>query len=247
MMLPRKLFLSICFILTMAAAPVLAEDAEDIDPIEGFNRAVFTLNQGVDSFLIRPIAWGYKHAMPNYGQERISSFFLNLGEPVNFLNAGLQGDMDQAFYTFWRFVINSTVGIVGFYDQAQYAGLPYRKEDFGQTLGNWGLDHGFYLVLPIIGPSSARDGVGRIVDIFSDPFNYINDDAVVAGLTVGKIIDARAGLLEITDQFDQSIDPYAAYRSAYLQRRLDLLNNGKEVQPEPVLVARPVQTKKKKK
>lgn len=234
----RRFFLGTCVGLALVTAPVVAADVDDEDPIEGFNRAIFTFNQGVDTVLIRPIAWGYKYAMPDYGEERVSSFFSNLGEPVNFLNAGLQGDADQAFNSFFRFLINSSVGIVGLYDQAQYAGLPYRREDFGQTLGNWGLGHGFYLVLPLLGPSSARDGVGRVVDIFTDPFNYINDDTTRIALTAGRVIETRAGLLEITDQFDDSIDPYATYRSAYLQRRLDLVNNGLEAR-----ASKPVKTK----
>jgi len=240
-MLLRQLFLILCMGVLVVATPAVAEDSDDGDPIEGFNRAIFTFNHGVDTVLIRPIAWGYKHAMPDYGQERVSSFFSNLGEPVNFLNSGLQGDTDQAFNSLFRFLINSSVGIAGLYDQAQYAGLPYRREDFGQTLGEWGMGHGFYLVLPLLGPSSARDGVGRVVDIFTDPFNYINDDTTRIALIAGKVVDTRAGLLEITDQFDDSIDPYAAYRSAYLQRRLDQVNNGLEAE-----TPKPVQTKKKK-
>lgn len=224
----NKFIVFLCFFIALGFASAKAQETADVDPIEDFNRVIFTFNQGVDTVLIRPIAWGYKYIMPDYGEQRVSSFFSNLGEPVNFLNAGLQGDLDQAFYTFWRFMINSTVGLVGFYDQAQYAGLPYRKEDFGQTLGSWGADHGFYLVLPLLGPSSGRDGVGRLVDMFTDPFNYINDDAARIAITGGRIVETRAGLLEITDQFDASIDPYATYRSAYLQRRLDLLHNGKE-------------------
>lgn len=234
----RQLFLFLS--IFMVSAPLAAQEAEDADPIEGFNRAIFTFNQGVDTVLIRPIAWGYKYVMPDYGEERVSSFFSNLGEPVNFLNSGLQGDTDQAFTSFFRFLINSSVGIAGLYDQAQYAGLPYRDEDFGQTLGSWGVGHGFYLMLPLLGPSSARDGVGRVVDMFTDPFNYINDDTARIALTAGRVVDARAGLLEITDQFDDTIDPYATYRSAYLQRRLDVVNNGLEVK-DPT----PAKTKKK--
>lgn len=226
----RNYFFGFCFSILAVSAPVIAQETEDNDPIEGFNRAIFTFNQGVDTVLIRPIAWGYKYIMPQYGEERVTSFFTNLGEPVNFLNSGLQGDSDQAFNSLFRFLINSSVGVAGLYDQAQYAGLPYRREDFGQTLGAWGVDHGFYLVLPLLGPSSGRDGVGRVVDMFSDPFNYINDDVTRIALTAGKVIETRAGLLEITDQFDQAIDPYATYRSAYLQRRLDQVNNGREAQ-----------------
>lgn len=237
----KKLLLSFVLGFSLIAAPLVAEEADDGDPIEGFNRTIFTFNHGVDTVLIRPIAWGYKYVMPDYGEERVSSFFSNLGEPVNFLNSGLQGDADQAFNSLFRFLINSSVGIAGLYDHAQYAGLPYRREDFGQTLGSWGLDHGFYVVLPLFGPSSARDGIGRVVDIFTDPFNYINDDTTRIAITAGRVIETRAGLLEITDQFDDSIDPYATYRSAYLQRRLDMVNNGQQVE-EP----KPVKTKKKK-
>lgn len=212
----------------LMAAPVMAqEDLADQDPIEGLNRGIFMFNRGVDTVLLRPIAWGYREVVPAYGRDRVGSFFQNLGEPVNFANAVLQGDLEQGFTTFWRFLINSTVGLAGLYDQAQHMGLPYRQEDFGQTLGHYGSGPWFYLVLPIIGPSSGRDAVGRVADWFTNPVSYIDEEEVSIGLAIGEGIHRRASILEITDQIDNSaIDPYATYRSAFLQRRLDLINNG---------------------
>ncbi len=240
----KKLLLIFVFGFSLIAAPVMAQEAEDQDPIEGFNRLIFGFNRVVDTVLIRPIAWGYKHGLPNYVQDRVSDFFSNIGEPVNFLNSGLQGDFDQASTTLGRFLVNSTLGLGGLYDQAQGFGLPYRNEDFGQTLGNWGAGHGFYLVLPILGPSSARDGVGRLVDSASNPFNYIKPEGIPIGLAIGNALQTRAKFLQITDDFDAGIDPYATYRSAYLQRRLDLVYNGSE----PVVEApQPVVKKKKRK
>lgn len=222
-----KIF-SLLAVLAMAVSPAYAQDAaDDGDPIEGFNRTIFTFNKGVDYVLIRPVAWGYREIVPQYGRERVGNFFTNLGEPVNFLNAALQGDADQAFTTFWRFLINSTIGILGLYDQASYMGLDYRNEDFGQTLGYYGAGPGFYLVLPILGPSNARDAIGKVVDVFTDPVTYVEEDWVPIALAVGEGIHTRAAYLEITDNIDEtSIDPYANYRSLYLQRRIDLINNG---------------------
>lgn len=227
MRLARILFAFLVIIAVSAPAHAQDSYAEDIDPIEGFNRGIFWFNKGVDTAIIRPIAWGYKHGVPQYGRDRLGNFFSNLGEPVNFLNAALQGDVDQTFTTLWRFLINSTLGIGGLWDQAAGMGLQYRSEDFGQTLGHYGVGPGFYLVLPILGPSNGRDAVGLVADAFSNPVSYVEPEWIPIALAVGAGIHKRATYLEITDNIDNtSIDPYATYRSAYLQRRIDLINNG---------------------
>lgn len=212
----------------LISSPLKAQDyADDADPIEGLNRAIFTFNQGVDYVLIRPVAWGYREVVPQYGRDRMGNFFTNLGEPVNFVNAALQGDLNQAFTTFWRFLINSTIGIAGLYDQASYMGLAYRNEDFGQTMGWYGAGEGFYLVLPILGPSSARDAIGMVADVFTSPLTYVEEESIPLGVAIAKGIHTRAAYLEITDNIDETaIDPYATYRSLYLQRRIDLIQNG---------------------
>ena len=223
-----RFILSVFFVVMLvAAAPLRAQEVEDHDPLETMNRGIFFFNKYLDKGVIRPIAWGYRKIVPDYGRDRVGDFFSNLGEPVNFLNALLQGDATQAADTLGRFCVNTTLGVAGLWDQATDLNLPYRQEDFGQTLGHYGAGPGFYLVLPVLGPSSARDGVGKLVDWFSNPVTYIDNDAVVWGLAIGQGVHYRSTILDITDQIDESaIDPYATYRSAFLQRRADLISNG---------------------
>lgn len=226
-MITRFIAIFMFAFMLAASAPAKAQEAGDIDPIEGVNRAIFAFNKVLDTYIVRPIAWTYRKVVPDYGRERVNSFFTNLGEPINFANAVLQGDTKQAFTTFWRFALNSTVGIGGIFDQAKYMNLPYRKEDFGQTMGTYGMGPSFYLMLPILGPSSGRDAVGRVADWFTDPVSYVDNDWVVYGLAAAEGINDRARILDFTDQTDRSaIDPYATYRSTYLQYRADLIKNG---------------------
>lgn len=221
------------FLLSLLCALPFSAQAQDTygeyhDPIEGFNRGVYAFNRGVDKILLRPVAWGYRYAVPQYGRDRVGDFFTNLSEPVTFLNSLLQGDVNNAFVTFWRFAINSSVGILGLYDQAQYAGLKLRREDFGQTLGWYGVGPGFYLMLPILGPSSGRDAIGRLADTFTTPTTYIEEEWVPIGLTIAEGIHRRSTVLDFTDQVDATaIDPYATYRSTYMQYRADMIRNGR--------------------
>ncbi len=195
------------------------------DPLEPFNRAVFNFNMFVDQLLIRPVARGYQH-LPGFVQDGTHNFLTNLMSPVSMLNELLQGDLTGFNITAWRFVTNTILGVGGLVDVADYAGRPaIAREDFGQTLGHYGVGEGPYLVLPIVGPSNARDAAGRIVDVFTDPLNlYAMADAnrewilwTRAGLTV---VDTRAQLMDtLDDAINNSVDPYSTFRSAYTQNR----------------------------
>lgn len=198
------------------------------DPVEPVNRGIFSFNQGIDDAAIKPLARGYESLVSDWGRERVGNFFDNLQAPVSFLNSLLQGDPQNALAVFWRFVINTTIGLGGIYDTAEEAGLSARKEDFGQTIGVYNEnDPGAYVVLPILGPSSTRDTVGFVVDTLTNPFNYL-PGAAVAGLVVSEGIHDRADILELTDEIEQtSFDPYSTYRSAYIQHRADEVSNGK--------------------
>ena len=220
--------LRIFFITMLAVAlPAFAQEPSENDPLETVNRGVFFFNKYLDKGVLRPLAWTYRKVVPDYGRDRIGNFFTNLAEPVNFLNILLQGEPGLAADTLGRFVVNTTFGVAGFWDRAKDMNLPYRQEDFGQTLGHYGSGPGFYLVLPVLGPSSARDGAGKVVDWFTNPVSYIDNDAITYGLAIGQGIHYRSTILDITDQIDESaIDPYATYRSAFLQRRADLITNG---------------------
>jgi phospholipid-binding lipoprotein MlaA len=192
------------------------------DPLESYNRAMFAINEGIDTVLLRPIAQGYRFITPEYARKGVNNALRNLGEPIVMVNALLQADFDRFFTSGWRFILNSTFGFAGVYDIAgEYGGLPYRREDFGQTLGVWMNDtDSTYIVLPIMGPSTVRDTFGRVADIFIDPWGYglQTDERVV--LAVSEAIAQREALLDPLDEvYRTSFDPYSTIRSAYQQRR----------------------------
>ncbi len=213
---------------TFAACAAPTEDNPDagIDPLESINRVIHGFNEVVDTILLEPVARVYTSIVPEFGRERVHNALTNLKMPVVFANSALQGDPGNTFSSLWSFLLNSTLGIGGLFDFAgANTSLVVRKEDFGQTLGSWGVGPGPYIVLPIIGSSSLRDTFGLAADIFSDPFNYADDDVVITR-TILTAIDVRAGTLEITDEvYRTSLDPYATFRSLYLQKREAEVNN----------------------
>jgi len=197
------------------------------DPLEGFNRAMHSFNEVVDNIVLGPVAKIYKAVLPQYAQNRVYNFLDNVEAPVVFINSLLQGDPQNLFVTFWRFVFNTTLGVGGIFDIATELGVPQRSdEDFGQTLGVWGVGQGAYLELPIIGPSSLRDAPGRVIDIFLNPFTYALEPAESVAIGVTRAVDTRARLDRYIDQVNTtSLDPYATFRSLYLQRRAALVSN----------------------
>lgn len=200
------------------------------DPIEGLNRGIYKFNEGVDTVILAPVARGYKYVVPEYGRDRVGNALNNLQEPVTFLNNALQGNVEGTFSSFWRFVINSTFGIGGMFDVARDTGLQPVQEDFGQTLASWGVGNGAYIVLPILGPSSARDTVGLVVDTVTNPFSYLTTPAVVA-IKGTDLVDSRARLLDITDEIQRtSFDPYSTVKSAYIQHRNTEIDKQAEVE-----------------
>ncbi len=210
--------------LAGCAGRVAVEDRHPDDPWEGFNRRVFAFNEVVDRAVLKPVARGYRTVTPQPVQTGVGNFFSNLGELRTALNSLLQGKPGNAGIATSRFVINSTVGIAGLWDFATHMGITGRDEDFGQTLGVWGVTEGPYLVLPFLGPSTVRDTVGQPVDTMTYPVYYVDDDAVRYGLTALRIVDMRAGFL------DQEAlirgDRYVFIRDAYLQRRRFEVSDG---------------------
>lgn len=197
------------------------------DPFEPFNRGVFKFNEVFDAAIMRPVAKSYVFVVPKYGRERVTNVVTNLGEPVNMLNGFLQGNPERGFTSMWRFIFNSTLGVAGIFDFAGYNfGLTHKDEDFGQTMGVYGMGSGPYIVLPFFGPSSGRDAVGRVVDVVSNPFNYVESDEFVYGRIAVTAVDARARNLDLLDDiYRNSVDPYATIRSAYAQRRAAMIRN----------------------
>lgn len=211
----------------LAAAPANEEDV-DRDPLEGINRVVFGFNRIVDKVILKPITQVYRAVMPEKGRELVTNALTNIYTPVTFANSVLQGDVQNSFASMWRFIINSTVGIGGLFDVASEAGLKMRPTDFGQTLAIYGAGSGPYVVLPIIGPSNTRDSVGRLADAFMTPFNYMGweTSAVLWSVTA---IDKRSNNTKLLDDvYSSSLDPYATFRSGYIQKRDSDIRRAKE-------------------
>lgn len=238
----KRIILSLCVAVMVSVWPqnqVSAKAFSDLDdetvtqpgvtiydPLEPLNRKIFWFNDKADQIVLKPIAKGYRKVVPEWGRQRVRSFLSNLNTPVNFFNAVMQGDVDQSFVSFWRFYMNTTFGVGGLFDVASLTGLPEREEDFGQTMGHYGVGSGPYLMLPLMGPSTLRDGAGRFVDSAIDPFNYVDQEFVFARLGISAI-DTREGLLELVEEIREgSLDPYAAVRSMYLQNQDSKIRNG---------------------
>jgi phospholipid-binding lipoprotein MlaA len=213
-------------------AEAVAEYQEINDPGEPTMRAIFAFNQVLDEAILKPVAGTYRNIAPEKFRRGAHNFLNNLRSPVIFFNDVLQGEFERAITTLLRFLVNSTVGILGFNDAAADLGLEFHDEDFGQTLAVWNMPGGPYLMLPILGPSNPRDAIGRVVDFFIDPLNIWatnnNEEWIIPTHTALKVIDFRALHYDTFEDLEKSsLDFYAAVRSLYRQRRLDKINNGK--------------------
>lgn len=204
---------------------------DDNDPLETVNRFIFAFDLTLDVFILKPAAATYRFLLPADVRDSVRNVIRNLRSPVVVANDLFQGEMDRAETTTMRFLINSTVGVLGILDVADGWGYPYHDEDFGQTLAVHGTGEGAYLVLPIFGPSSIRDGVGLLVDTFLDPLTYVGriydiDNALLARTALGGV-DRRARNIDAIDDLQRdSIDFYARIRSLYRQSRANEIRNG---------------------
>jgi phospholipid-binding lipoprotein MlaA len=195
------------------------DKALESDPWKGFNLAMFKFNNALDQYFVAPVARGYRAVTPQWGRDRVKDFFNNLGETKNFANSLLQGDVEGAFRSFWRVIINTGFGIGGFHDVAKGFGLKEKEKDFSQTLAIYGLNTGPYLVVPLMGPSTARDFFGNLSDRAVEPTTYMETAADIS-LSAGNIIHIRENILDFTDDAERnSFDLYSTYKSGYLQRR----------------------------
>ncbi|MGZ8258136.1 MAG: MlaA family lipoprotein [Methylotenera sp.] len=223
----------IYIIMALASALMLSGCASQAnkDPLEGINRGIYKFNDVTDKAIFKPVATAYKAVAPTAVRTGVNNFFGNLGMITTVLNDLLQFKFAYAFTDAGRFVINSTFGLAGFIDLASRDKIEKRKEDFGQTLGHWGVGSGAYLVLPFLGPSSLRDTTGLIVDsATSDPISYtrnIGEIRLSNQLRAAQFIDKRTELLVVNDLIDEaSLDPYAFMRDAYLQKRINQVHDG---------------------
>ena len=225
----KTIILATC-VLTLGTLSGCATQSNK-DPLEGLNRGVYKFNDVADKAIIKPVATAYKTITPSPIRTGFNNFFNNLSSFTTVVNDLLQLKLANAFTDAGRFVINSTFGLAGFIDVAGMDKIQSRKEDFGQTLGYWGVGNGAYLVLPLLGPSSLRDATGLAVDTFTtDPIQYprnIGQIRLSNQLRAAQFLDKRTGLLTATDLVDEaSLDPYAFTRDAYLQKRASLVQDG---------------------
>ena len=198
------------------------------DPFESFNRGVYKFNDRVDKAVLRPTARAYRAVLPPFVRQSVSNVFSNMNDARVCLNNALQGKFAVAYTDFGRVAMNSTLGVLGLFDVASEAGMEKHNEDFGQTLGRWGIATGPFIMLPILGPSTVRDTVGWAVDRYMDPVNYVDPSRAQNQLTATRIVNRRAELLDASTVLDTvALDHYQFVRDGYLQRRRSLVDDGK--------------------
>lgn len=197
------------------------------DPIEGFNRTVFTFNDTLDKYALKPVAKGYVFVTPQPVRDSVTNFFSNIGDVYIAANNLLQLKIADGVSDIMRIVINTIFGVGGLFDVATLAKLPKHDNDLGLTLGHYGVPPGPYLVLPLFGPSTVRDGVGMVGNYFINPLTYVQPDSVSWALYGLNVVNTRANLLNASDVLEgAALDKYSFVRNAYLQRRRYLLTGG---------------------
>jgi len=197
------------------------------DPIEGFNRAMFGFNEGLDQIVIKPVAQGYEAILPSPIRTGVTNFFSNIADVFIGVNNLLQGKPGAAASDGGRFLVNTTVGVLGIFDVASQMGLEKHDEDFGQTFGRWGMGDGAYVVLPFFGPRTVRDAVGLGFDAYVDPVANVDHVPTRNTLLVTRIVSDRSDLLKADKIIEEAaLDKYSYIRDAYLQRRRSLIHDG---------------------
>ena len=216
------------FLCLIPAAGFAAESEQVLsdprDPWEGLNRHIFAFNEVADAYVARPLAKGYQAVTPSLVDQGLANMFNNLGEVKNFGNDLLQGNLADAAVDLTRFVVNTTVGVVGFFDVAAHLGMERESEDFGQTLAVWGVGPGPYVVLPLFGPSTLRDGSGRVVDSLTSLTRGIDPASAELAVSGLDLVQTRAALLSADELV--SGDKYTFLKDVYLQRREFLIHDG---------------------
>lgn len=202
------------------------------DPWEAYNRKIHSFNMGIDKAIVRPVAKGYDAIMPDAPQRGVRNFFRNLNYPVTFLNLILQGKFEESLTATGRFLMNSTVGLAGFFDVATKVEIPEYSEDFGQTLAVWGWKDSRYLVMPVFGPYTARDFIGRSFYGYFHPISYVAREYNNYIPLVVDLITLRAELLPFQAELDAASDPYVLVRDVYLQNREYNIYDGDPPQPD---------------
>lgn len=229
----RQKIFTIAMLSVLATGCASSTDPEAIaqnDPYEPTNRVIFDINTKIDRNFAKPVAQAYNDAVPQFARTGLHNFLTNLDKPVTFGNDLLQGEGTRAGETLSRFTVNIALGLGGLVDVASMIGIPEHSEDFGQTLGVYGVGEGPYLVMPFVGPNPPRDLGGRVVDLFMDPTTYIKfhgSDTWYAVRSGVSVLDLRARNIDTLEQIERtSIDLYATTRSLYRQYRNSEIRNG---------------------
>ncbi|QYF95328.1 VacJ family lipoprotein [Massilia sp. PAMC28688] len=222
---PWRALAMVTLALSMTGCASMAEK----DPYEKFNRSMFTFNDAVDRNALKPAATAYKTVTPGFLQIGVNNFFGNLADVWSGANNLMQGKGERGLSDFTRVIINSTFGLAGVIDWASDAGLQKHNEDFGQTLGYWGMPSGPYVMLPLLGPSTLRDTAALPIDIAADPWGYgISGEAQAAGVVL-RVVDQRAVLLDATNLMEEAaLDRYEFIRDGYLQQRKGRVFDGED-------------------
>lgn len=226
-----QLLMSLAILLNLSSCATSGRGEDERDPWERYNRAMYNFNSKLDRAVLKPIAVGYSRVLPSPVRRGVYNFFNNLFEPTTAINALLQGKVNRAAVSSGRFLANTTFGLLGVIDAATFFGLERRREDFGQTLAVWGFPQGPYLVLPLLGPSTVRDGIGLIpFYAYTDLRSSFDGTGTYLAVAAVNVIDTRAGLLRAERLLDLQLDPYVFTRETYLQQRRNLIYDG--VPPE---------------
>ena len=223
--------------IVVAAAGLLggcATSGNPKDPIEGFNRAMFGFNEGLDKVIIKPVATGYEAVLPSPLQTGVSNFFSNIADLMIGVNNLIQGKPAQAASDAGRVLVNTTMGFLGIIDVASTMGMEKHEEDFGQTFGRWGMGDGAYVVLPFFGPRTARDTIGLVFDVATDPVSHIDHIPSRNTLLAVRVISDRAKFLKADKVIEEAaLDKSSYVRDAYLQRRQSLIHDGNPPKFDP--------------
>ena len=221
------LLATVTLAITLGGCASMGVNGDPRDPLEGLNRNTYRFNQGMDKALFHPIARFYQAITPGFVDEGISNIFSNINDVVVIVNDILQFKLSQAVYDLARLVVNSTLGLGGFFDISTGMGLVKHNEDFGQTLARWGIHSGPYVIVPFLGPSTLRDTVGYGVDsALLSPVAYVSEAAHQAGLLSMNYIDYKADAQSAGDLIEEAaLDEYEFTKSAYLTRRENLIND----------------------
>ncbi|HEY2775526.1 MAG TPA: VacJ family lipoprotein [Candidatus Binatia bacterium] len=222
----RRLSAVLTLVLMAIACTGARADDSAPDPLVKVNRGIFRFNDALDRHVLEPVARGYVRAVPDIARRGISNFFSNLWFPVTFVNCVLQAKPQAATQSLARFIINTTAGVGGFGDPATLVKVPSPDEDFGQTLGYWGVHPGPFLMLPLLGPSDVRDTFGRIADSVTPVWPFFVPWYATSSSSGLNVVNTRAKYIDNVKALrESSVDYYAAVRNAYLQRRQALVED----------------------